>query len=280
LGRTFAAVKNSVRCVVLNTCYSELQGKAIAEHIACVVGVSGEIGDKDASVFASTFYSSIGSGYSIGEAFEQGRLAIGYKNSQVDNRLVLLGDGGAAQIRFGKRRTANTLQAGALVAATVMIIGGAMLLVGQTLLPTNTERDGQSPDVSAVDSGPQQPTDAFSREETVMAQQGLVPMSVKVGEDETLNVDGAEINVSVHDFPPLSEGNLSDEDWVLVSLTTLGSRSFRLFEGDCAIEEPFVVSFVGLDSKIPIICPYYAQFNVRLLSEDAIRPDCNLPLQD
>jgi len=43
--------KESLQCVVLNACYSEVQAKAISEHIPFVIGMSDEIGDKAAMRF-------------------------------------------------------------------------------------------------------------------------------------------------------------------------------------------------------------------------------------
>ncbi len=46
LSQLFDVLKDNIRCVVLNACYSEQQAKAIAEHIDCVIGMSKAIGDK------------------------------------------------------------------------------------------------------------------------------------------------------------------------------------------------------------------------------------------
>ena len=40
LSQLFSVLKDDIRCVVLNACYSEQQAKAIAEHIDCVIGMS------------------------------------------------------------------------------------------------------------------------------------------------------------------------------------------------------------------------------------------------
>ena len=43
LGRLFSVLRDNIRCVVLNACYSEPQAQAIADHIDCVVGMTSAV---------------------------------------------------------------------------------------------------------------------------------------------------------------------------------------------------------------------------------------------
>ena len=70
LSRVFAPLKGTVRCVVLNACYSEIQARAISQHVDCVVGMSRAIGDSAAINFASGFYLALSHGSKVGEAFQ------------------------------------------------------------------------------------------------------------------------------------------------------------------------------------------------------------------
>jgi hypothetical protein len=72
----FTTLKDNIRLVVLNACYSKVQGKAIAKVIDCVVGMNTAIGDKAAITFAAAFYSALGFGRSVKEAFEQGLVSL------------------------------------------------------------------------------------------------------------------------------------------------------------------------------------------------------------
>lgn len=72
LSNLFSILKDDIRCVVLNACYSEKQAHAIAEHIECVVGMSQAITDSAALSFASSFYQALGYGRSIKTAFDLG----------------------------------------------------------------------------------------------------------------------------------------------------------------------------------------------------------------
>jgi hypothetical protein len=65
-----------LECVVLNACYSEIQAKAIAEHIDYVVGMNSGIGDDAAIKFAVGFYDELGAGWSYEDAYHGGCDAI------------------------------------------------------------------------------------------------------------------------------------------------------------------------------------------------------------
>jgi hypothetical protein len=72
LKRLFRVLKDNIRCVVLNACFSKVQADAIAEVIDSIVGMNTTIGDKAAISFAASFYQALGYGRSIAEAFELG----------------------------------------------------------------------------------------------------------------------------------------------------------------------------------------------------------------
>jgi CHAT domain len=72
----FATLKDNIRLVFLNACYSREQAQALVTNIDCVVGMKESIHDNAATVFASSFYRAIGFERSIQEAFDQGRTAL------------------------------------------------------------------------------------------------------------------------------------------------------------------------------------------------------------
>lgn len=76
LSQLFSVLKDNIRCVVLNACYSECQAQAIAEHIECVVGMSKAIGDNSAISFSKAFYQALGFGRNIKTAFDLGCVQI------------------------------------------------------------------------------------------------------------------------------------------------------------------------------------------------------------
>ncbi|MEZ4869838.1 MAG: CHAT domain-containing protein [Caldilineaceae bacterium] len=73
LRKLFATLKDNIRVVVLNACYSQVQAEAIADVIDCVIGMGEAIEDDAAITFAASFYQAIGFGRSISEAFELGK---------------------------------------------------------------------------------------------------------------------------------------------------------------------------------------------------------------
>lgn len=72
----FALFKDQIECVVLNACYSEVQAKAISQHIPYVVGMRRAIGDRAAIEFAIGFYDALLAGRSVEFAYKLGCNAI------------------------------------------------------------------------------------------------------------------------------------------------------------------------------------------------------------
>lgn len=92
LSKLFSILKNNIRCVVLNACYSETQAQGIAEHIDCVIGMSNEIADKPAMHFSSAFYRAIGYGQDLKTAFDLGCLEIEFLVPGNEHIPILIGD--------------------------------------------------------------------------------------------------------------------------------------------------------------------------------------------
>ncbi|GAA6622542.1 CHAT domain-containing protein [Scytonema sp. NUACC26] len=76
LAALFKLFASQVYCIVLNACHSEIQAKAIAEHIPFVIGMNDEIGDKAAIAFAVGFYEALAANHSIEEAYNFGCVRI------------------------------------------------------------------------------------------------------------------------------------------------------------------------------------------------------------
>jgi hypothetical protein len=76
LGRLFCLLRDNIKCVVLNACYTERQAQEIAKHISCVIGISDAIRDDAAIQFSIAFYRALGFGRDMQTAFELGRLEI------------------------------------------------------------------------------------------------------------------------------------------------------------------------------------------------------------
>ena len=76
LAGLFELFADQITCVVLNGCYSDVQAKAIGQHIPYVIGMNQAIGDKAAIAFAVGFYDALGAGRSIEFAYKLGCAAI------------------------------------------------------------------------------------------------------------------------------------------------------------------------------------------------------------
>jgi TPR repeat protein/tRNA A-37 threonylcarbamoyl transferase component Bud32 len=125
VAKVFEQYRGRVRCVVLNACYSVEQAVLIAKHVDVVIGMSDEIADTAARKFSQAFYKAVGSGDSVGQAFDAAklRLALGNKPSphilkmhpgpKIDPHLLILGADKPANV------TANAAEIAAAVKTIV-----------------------------------------------------------------------------------------------------------------------------------------------------------------
>jgi hypothetical protein len=86
----FTTLKDNIKIVVLNCCFSKEQARAITQVIDCAVGMSEAIGDKAAIIFAASFYRAIGFGRSVKDAFDQGITALLLEGIPEENTPELL----------------------------------------------------------------------------------------------------------------------------------------------------------------------------------------------
>lgn len=86
----FGLLKDNLRCVVLNACYTAEQAGAIADRIDCVVGMTEAISDPAARAFAVAFYRALGYGRTVQEAFDLGCSQIDLNNLDEADKPVLI----------------------------------------------------------------------------------------------------------------------------------------------------------------------------------------------
>lgn len=72
LANLFELFSDTIRCVVLNACFSRDQGLAIAESIDCVIATVHPVGDDAAVAFTRAFYRSLAYADSVRRAFDLG----------------------------------------------------------------------------------------------------------------------------------------------------------------------------------------------------------------
>ncbi len=90
LANLFNLFQDCVYCVVLNSCYSKDQAKAIRQHIPYVIGMEAGIHDKAALAFSTGFYKAIGAGRNIPFAFKLGVTTIKLEGIGDDSLPILL----------------------------------------------------------------------------------------------------------------------------------------------------------------------------------------------
>lgn len=80
LARLFHHFKDTLKCVVMNACYSQEQGDVIRQEIDHVVGMRSAIGDEAARRFAVAFYDAIFAGTDFRTAFDLACTALDLNN--------------------------------------------------------------------------------------------------------------------------------------------------------------------------------------------------------
>ncbi|MDB5111103.1 MAG: hypothetical protein JWR67_2217 [Mucilaginibacter sp.] len=102
LASLFSLVNDYVKCVIVNTCYSEVQATAIAQFVPVVIGTKKEITDSAAIKFSTGFYTSLDPDLtqnSLKTAFKRGCIAIQFDGKLEDHLLPVLIEG-SPEVRF------------------------------------------------------------------------------------------------------------------------------------------------------------------------------------
>lgn len=90
LSDLFKLFNDSIRCVVLNACYSIAIAQAIREHIPYVIGMKAGIPDKAAIAFSTGYYRALGAGRDIPFAFDLGIAAMKLSGSFMEEDIPIL----------------------------------------------------------------------------------------------------------------------------------------------------------------------------------------------
>lgn len=90
LASLFELFSGTIRCVVLNACFTATQGRAIRRHVPYVIGMSARIPDAAAVAFSTGFYTAIGAGRDVPFAFRMGKARVHLEEEGGDELLTLL----------------------------------------------------------------------------------------------------------------------------------------------------------------------------------------------
>lgn len=91
IGSLFELFADHIKCVVLNSCYSESQAREISKHVRYVIGMKSSVIDKAAIAFAIGFYTALGAGKDIPFAFKLGVVAVKLEGVSGSDIPVLIG---------------------------------------------------------------------------------------------------------------------------------------------------------------------------------------------
>jgi hypothetical protein len=86
----FHTLKDNIRVVILNACFSRPQAEAITREIDCAIGMTHTISDDAAITFAASFYRAIGFGRSVRAAFDQAKTALLLEGIREEKTPVLM----------------------------------------------------------------------------------------------------------------------------------------------------------------------------------------------
>jgi CHAT domain len=90
LAGLLSVIRDNLRVVVLNACYSGLQAEAIRQVVEGTVGMQKAIGDQSAIEFSAAFYEGLAFGRNLHEAFGLGVSALMMNYPSESNTPVLL----------------------------------------------------------------------------------------------------------------------------------------------------------------------------------------------
>lgn len=91
IGSLFELFSENIKCVVLNSCYSESQAREISKHIPYVIGMKNSVNDKSAIAFSVGFYTALGAGKDIEFAYRMGTVAIKMEGITGSDIPILIG---------------------------------------------------------------------------------------------------------------------------------------------------------------------------------------------
>lgn len=90
LASVFQLFSETVRCVLLNACFSAAQGRAIRRHVPHVIGMSSAIPDSAAVAFSTGFYAAVGAGRDVPFAFRMGKARVQAEEPDAVDLITLL----------------------------------------------------------------------------------------------------------------------------------------------------------------------------------------------
>lgn len=130
LGQLFGVLKDNIRLVVLNACYSSGQADAIIEHIECAIGMNRPISDGAAIDFAGALYRAIANGRTVKEAFQLGTLSVrleqtGNNSHSADDRGLAfggIGESATEKLSTGEEATPKLFTQSGVDPATVRLV--------------------------------------------------------------------------------------------------------------------------------------------------------------
>lgn len=151
LANLFSLFKDTIKCVCLNACYSEIQAKAIHESIPIVIGMNQRIDDTSAIKFAKGFYCALGANRTIEDAFKLGRNVLDFENNPDISTPVMMARCSEEPFIYVDRPPIETTCYEALLKPNALVRIKAPSLMGKTHLVARVFRQlDQQPEYRKV----------------------------------------------------------------------------------------------------------------------------------
>ena len=249
LGMLFKALKENIRCVVLNACFAEVQALVISKYIDCVIGMTRAIGDKAAIKFAQGFYRGLGNGTDVKTAFDLGCFQIGthfpdehtipqimWKNDEPKKILFFQNGEPKSELPVVEPTTPKKMVVGTIepppgrpknrvhltaVIITICIIIGILLIVGLSL-------NGFSPNLKPID----EPTNNT----TTVPSQTVTPVPLS---DRAISPENA---ANVSQIGSLNSGQSNQVIWSPDGKwLALASSDIEIYDGE-TLEQVYTIN--------------------------------------
>ncbi|HEY9670118.1 MAG TPA: tetratricopeptide repeat protein [Waterburya sp.] len=76
ISELFRLHSNSIKCIILNGCYSDVQARELVQHIEFVIGINQDLEDIKVIKFLNEFYFYLGSGRTIRDSYDAGCICL------------------------------------------------------------------------------------------------------------------------------------------------------------------------------------------------------------
>lgn len=245
----FSILKDNLRLVFFNVCYSNLLAEAVSQGLDYAIGMEGKVDDEIALVFAPAFYEALAFGRSVSEAFNVAKATAGAKMAVLRVRPgVDAAEPFLEQTRrIGQLKSAVTRLLAGTVSAADRTVLQASVVGGQLILAEAEDK--------AADQGKDQPASL------PMMRDGQFHVTLPPAAYRQANewIFPAPAGIAPPFYPSVfigREGALKDLKQRLNPTTrSAGEKTITVVRGWPGVGKTTLVGVIGRDSEIRAMFP-------------------------